>query len=341
MLSRVADAVYWASRYVERAENVARFVNVNLDLMLDSPSAQKPSWEPLVMTTGDQEWFQENYETANADTVTQFLTFDRKYPNSILSSVMAARENARTVREIISREMWQEVNSLYLTVLEASKKPGRGEEMAVFYERVKVAGIYYAGVTDATLSHREAWHFSRLGRMMERADKTSRILDVKYFVLLPAQPAQAAPAGSSQSQSQSQSQSNGKQSQSQSNSSIDQVGWTALLNSASALQMYRQQIHSISPLEVAGFLLLDASFPRSIRYCIHQAQASLHAITGSPIGSYKTEAERLMGTLRASLDYANIDQIMEFGLHEYLDQLQNTLNEISGAVHKRFFELAD
>ncbi|HSC88296.1 MAG TPA: alpha-E domain-containing protein, partial [Polyangiaceae bacterium] len=147
MLSRVADAVYWASRYVERAENVARFVNVNLDLMLDSPSTQKPSWEPLVLTTGDQDWYRENYETATAQSVMQFLTFDRKYPNSILSSVMAARENARTVREVISREMWQEVNGLYLTVVEASRKQGSGEEMAHFYERVKVAGIYYGGVT--------------------------------------------------------------------------------------------------------------------------------------------------------------------------------------------------
>ncbi len=320
MLSRVADAVYWASRYVERAENVARFVNVNLDLMLDSPSAQKPSWEPLVMTTGDQDWFRETYSTANADTVTQFLTFDRKYPNSILSSVIGARENARTVREVISREMWQEVNGLYLTVLEASRNPGRGEGMAAFYERVKVAGIYYAGVTDATLSHREAWHFSRLARMMERADKTSRILDVKYF-------------GLKASQQQDQ---NG-----QSQVAIDEVGWTALLNSASALQMFRQQVHAIGPLEVAKFLLLDGFFPRSIRYCIHAAQESLHAITGTPLGSYKNEAEQLLGTLRARLDYANIEQIMEFGLHEYLDQLQVTLNEIGGAVHKRFFELAE
>lgn len=314
MLSRVADAVYWASRYVERAENVARFVNVNLDLMLDSPSTQKPSWEPLVLTTGEQDWFREHYESINPETVTQFLTFDRKYPNSILSSVINARENARTVREIISREMWQEVNSLYLTVLEASRKPGRAEEMAQFYERVKVAGIYYAGVTDATLSHREAWHFSRLGRMIERADKTSRILDVKYYVLLPQQ--------------------------AQVGSAVDQVGWTALLNSASALQMYRQQVHTISPREVGQFLLLDAEFPRSIRHCIHAAQESLHAITGTPIGSYTTEAERLLGTLRARLDYADIEQIMSFGLHEYLDQLQTTLNEISSAIHQRFFEIS-
>jgi uncharacterized alpha-E superfamily protein len=312
MLSRVADAVQWASRYVERAENVARFVNVNLDLMLDSPSTQRPKWEPLILTTGDQEWFYENYETANVESVTQFLTFDRRYPNSILSSLIYARENARTVREVISREMWQELNSLYLMVVEASKNPPRAGEMAQFYEKVKLAGIYYAGVTDATLSHREAWHFSRIGRMIERADKTSRILDVKYFILHPEGHTAA----------------------------IDQVGWTALLNSASALQMYRQQVHHISPREVARFLLLDSDFPRSIRHCAHALQESLHAITGTKTGSYEDPAERFVGQLRASLDYADIDEIMKMGLHEYLDELQGTLNEVGSAIQARFFELA-
>ncbi len=312
MLSRVADAVYWASRYVERAENVARFVNVNLDLMLDSPSTQKPKWEPLVLTTGDQEWFYKHYQAASLDSVTQFLTFDRQYPNSILSSLIYARENARTVRDVISREMWQELNQLYLMVVEASKKPPRPEELSAFFERVKLSGIYYAGVTDATLSHGEVWHFSRLGRMIERADKTSRILDVKYYILLP----DSHNVGSA----------------------VDQVGWTALLNSASALQMYRQQVHHIAPREVAKFLLLDAKFPRSIRHSIHALSASLHAITGSKSGSFSNEAERLVGMLRANLDYGDIDEIMEVGLHEYLDTLQVTLNDIGSALQQRFFE---
>jgi uncharacterized alpha-E superfamily protein len=312
MLSRVADAVYWASRYVERAENVARFVNVNLDLMLDSPSTQKPKWEPLVQTTGDQDWFYEHYPSATLDTVTNFLTFDRKYPHSILSSLIYARENARTVRDVISREMWQELNQLYLMVVEASKKPPRPEELSAFYERVKMSGIYYAGVTDATLSHGEVWHFARMGRMIERADKTSRILDVKYYILLPDTH--------------------------QVGSAVDQVGWTALLNSASALQMYRQQVHHIDPREVAKFLLLDPSFPRSIRHSVHALGASLHAITGSKTASYSNEAERLVGKLRASLDFAEIDEIMDIGLHEYLDSLQGVLNDVGAALQKRFFE---
>jgi len=315
MLSRVADAVYWASRYVERAENVARFVNVNLDLMLEAPISQRPSWEPLVLTTGDQEWFAEHYKQPTPETVAHFLSFDRRYPNSVVSCVSFARENARTVREVISREMWQQLNELYLMVKEASKSPGPIEEMADYFERVKLAGIHYAGVTDATLSHGEAWHFCRLGRLLERADKTSRILDVKYFVLQP--------------------------SQQQGGPTIDQVGWTALLNSASALQMYRQTEHIITPRRVARFLLLSDEFPRSIRHCVKRAQRSLHALTGTPVGNYKTEAERLLGKLVADLDYADIDQVVDYGLHEYLDELQTTLNAVSSSVHKQFFEHAE
>jgi len=310
MLSRVADAIYWTSRYVERAENVARFVNVNLDLMLDSPTGQRPSWEPLVQTTGDQVLFEKNYDGYTPQNVTQFLTYDSTYLNSIFSSVRAARENARTVREVISREMWEALNALYLTVKEARKEQLPPEEMADFYENVKLGGIHFAGATDATLSHGEAWHFSAMGRMLERADKTSRILDVKYYVLLP----NLGDVGTA----------------------IDQVGWTALLNSASALQMYRQRYHTITPKQVAHFLLFDANFPRSVRHCVHRMQRSLHNITQTPIGDYRGSAERLIGTLRSTLDYAVIDEVMDMGLHEYLDRLQKSLNKIGCAITDQF-----
>lgn len=316
MLSRVADAIYWASRYVERAENVARFVDVNLNLMLENSSGQRQSWAPLVQTSGDHDWFRDHYGEPTKEAVTRFLTFDKDYPNSILSAVTAARENAQTVRDIISREMWAELNGLYLFVKDAAGKVSfdQAEEMIEFFNRVKLASIYYEGATNATLSRGEAWHFARLGRMIERADKTSRILDVKYFILLPA----VRDVGTT----------------------IDQVGWTALLNSASALQMYRQRFHVIAPAHVAEFLLLDPNFPRSILFCVATAQESLHAISGSPVHSYSNEAERRMGQLRASIDYSAIDQVMDSGLHDYLDHLQDALNEIGEAIDRRFFHPA-
>src|SRR3954464_14328221 len=233
MLSRVADALYWTSRYVERAENVARFIDVSLNLMLESSAHGESDWLSLVLTTGDQEFFEKKYGQATPANVTQFLTFDDEYSSSILSSVSRARENARSVRDIISREMWQELNEFYLMVVQSARPGVQPEDLIEFCARVKRAVIYFEGVTNATLSRGEAFHFAHLGRMLERADKTSRILDVKYFLL---QPAKAAP-GQAQAQSQSQAQT---QAQNAVGSNVDQVGWTTLLNSASALQMYRQ-----------------------------------------------------------------------------------------------------
>lgn len=330
MLSRVADAIYWASRYVERAENVARFIDVSLNLMLESSAHTESDWLSLVLTTGDQELFEKKYGRASAESVTQFLTFDEEYPNSILSSVSRARENARSVREIISREMWQELNEFYLMVLQTARPNVPPEDLIDFCARVKRAGIYFEGVTNATLSRGEAFHFAHLGRMLERADKSSRILDVKYFLLSPTP---SSFAGQFQSQSQSQL----GQSQSQSSTS-DELGWTTLLNSTSALQMYRQIWHVTTPETVARFLLLDRNFPRSILACVRGAQESLHSITGTALGSFENESERLLGRLRSELDYAKIEEIMERGLHQYIDHLQTQLNDAGTALQSQFFE---
>ena len=314
MLSRVAEAIYWSSRYVERAENVARFIDVNMNLLLDSPIEQKSGWDSLVMITGDHDLFAKRFGKATPQSVTQFLTFDREYPNSIASSVASARENARTVRDIISREMWQELNEFYLMVKQASRGPFRVGEMGDFLRRVKLSGIHYEGVTNATLSRGEAWSFARLGRLLERADKTSRILDVKYYALLPAPALRDA--------------------------AVDQAGWGALLNSVSALQMYRQHHHVTNPADVARFLLLNRQFPRSILYCVSEAQLSLHAITGTPPKSSAHRGERLLGRLQANLSYTSIEDVMEQGLHHYIDWLQRSLNDVGEAIQTGFFGYA-
>ena len=184
MLSRVADSIYWMSRYVERAENVARFVDVNLNLMLDAPSGADQQWSPLVNTTGDHADFEKRYGQATQQNVIGFLTFDRDNPNSMISCLRSARENARSVREIISSEMWLQLNQFYLMVNEAASSGKGVESPHDFYSQVKLSSQLFTGVTDATMTHGEAWHFCRLGRKLERADKTSRILDVKYFILL-------------------------------------------------------------------------------------------------------------------------------------------------------------
>ncbi len=315
MLSRVADAIYWASRYVERAENVARFIEVHLNLTLETPVRQRPSWRSLVMITGDHELFDRSHGDTSAEAVAWFLTFDPTYPNSIVSSLARARDNARSVRESISREMWQELNEFYLMVKQASRAPFRVNEMGDFLRRVKLSGIHYEGVTNATLSRGEAWSFARLGRLLERADKTSRILDVKYYSL--SSTADAVPGTAA--------------------AAVDQAGWGALLNSASALQMYRQHHHVTAPRDVARFLLLNRQFPRSILYCVSEAQLSLHAVSGTPLRSASSRAERLLGRLQANLGYASIEDVMEQGLHQYIDGLQRSLNDVGSAIGVAFF----
>jgi uncharacterized alpha-E superfamily protein len=314
MLSRVADAIYWLNRYVERAENVARFVDVNLNLLLDTPfNGLNQQWNPLVVTTGDLDLFRERYGEATATNVLHFLTFDPEYPNSILSCLRAARENARSVRETISSEMWEQVNDFYLMVKQASEAEPTTEKLYSFYPEVKMASHLFAGVMDATMAHNEGWHFGHLGRLLERADKTARILDVKYFILLPSVRDVGTP--------------------------LDDLQWIALLKSASAYEMYRKCQRRIAPRLIAEFLILNREFPRSIQFCVLQAEQSLHQISGNRLGNWTLTSERTLGRLRSELEYITLDEIFEHGLHEFLDSLQGKLNELGHHIYEDFMAM--
>ncbi|MBD1937148.1 alpha-E domain-containing protein [Microcoleus sp. FACHB-68] len=312
MLSRVANSIYWLTRYVERAENIARFIDVNLNLLLDSPAGTTQQWEPLVITTGDLPLFKERYGEATAENVIQFLTFDRKYSNSILSCLQLARENARSIREIISSEMWEQVNAFYLMVKEADPDQSLSA-LHEFFTQVKMASHLFAGVMDATMTHNEGWNFGQMGRLLERADKITRILDVKYFILLPS----AKDVGTT----------------------LDEIQWIALLRSASAYEMYRKCQHRITPTGVVEFLILDRDFPRSIRFCLLRSERALHKITGTPGGTWRDPGERALGRLRSELDYLTIDEIIQKGLHEFLNDLQIQLNGVGNQIFKTFFAL--
>ncbi len=312
MLSRLADSLYWMGRYVERAENVARFIGVNLHLNLDTPLSGPQQWQPLVTTTGDDEEFQVRYGDFTRENVVQFLMFDEENPNSVYASIQKARENARTMREVISTEMWEQLNSFYLMVQGAALHPGSGmESLDSFCRNVKMLSHLFSGVTDATLSHGEAWHFLNMGRLIERADKTARILDVKYFILLPKVEDVGTP--------------------------YDDILWTALLKSASASEMYRKKYGRIQPVRVAEFLVLDREFPRSMRHCLIQAEQSLRAVTGSQPGTYSNPAEQQLGRLRSEFDYADIGGIVALGLHEYLDAFEAKLNAWGEALSIVYF----
>ena len=313
MLSRVADSIYWMNRYIERAENVSRFIDVNLNLMLDMPSGANEQWEPLLNATGDYTSFQERFGDPSRANVIAFLTFDAYNPNSIFSCLREARENARTVREIITADMWEQINTFYLMVRAsaiAGALPGTPHE---YYTEIKMASHLYEGITDATMAHGEGWHFGRLGRLLERANMTSRILDVMYFNLLPDIHDVGGP--------------------------VDDVRWTAVLNAGSAFEMYRQRFGPIAPDRVADFLILDREFPRSINSCVSSADESLHAISNSPVGTWMNSAEENLYKMRSDLDGSNIDKIILGGLHEFLDGVQFGLNSVGNSIFETYFAL--
>lgn len=314
MLCRVASSVYWMSCYLERAENVARFIDVNLSTLLDlsMESDLGNPWEPLIQITGDNKSFNERYEELNGENVMWFHTFDQKNPNSILSCLTFARENARTTRETIPSEMWEQINKLYLMVKYASKNESILQDPAPFFKSIKMDCHLFLGITESTMAHTEAWDFVQLGQLLERADKTSRILDVKYFLLLP----RVDYVGST----------------------LDKIQWAALLKSASALEAYRKKHRQITPSDVAEFLILDCEFPRSIIFCLTQAYRSLFSITRSAGGELHNLPERRLGKLRAQLDFTTIEEIIQLGLHEYLDGFQLELNTVIDALHETYFE---
>jgi uncharacterized alpha-E superfamily protein len=313
LLSRVANSIYWMSRYMERAENVARFIDVNLQLSLDEADVQAGGtlWDALIAVTGDAEEFRSRYGSATPQSVMQFLTLDRDYPNSIASSVAAARDNARTIRDIITSEMWQNINSLHHTVRKTGEDAIQQDRPVDFYRAVRDASLQFAAVTDATMSHNEGFEFSKLGRMLERADKTSRVLDVKYFLLLP-EPDDVG-------------------------GTLDVVQWAALLRSVGALEMYRQVHGVITPKCVAEFLILDQQFPRSMAHCLWQAQGALDQITTRQ-DLHTLDVSRRLGLLRSLLQFGDIEQIIQRGLHEYIDQTQQQLNQIDDAINTAFFQ---
>lgn len=310
MLSRVADSIYWMSRYVERAENVARFIDVNLNLALDVGPEMERHWDPLIYTTGDHDAFRKKYDEGNQQNVIQFLTFDAENPNSILSCLRTARENARTVRDMISSPMWEEINKFFLLVKTASQAQVLGSPFD-FFAQIKLSAYTLDGVVQSTLSRNEAWNFHRMGQLIERADKTTRILDVKYYLLLP----EVSDVGTQ----------------------LDTNQWSALLKSASALEMYRKTHGRIAPIQVADFLLLDREFPRAVHFCVQRAEQSLLRITGGSHGAFHNRAEQCLGRLRSELDYIPIDEVFESGLHEFIDQIQEKLNGIGDAISDTFF----
>ena len=316
MLSRVAESIYWLGRYMERAENYARFIDVNFNLMLDLPPGSKEQWEPLVTATGDLSIYLEYHSEFERVKAIHFLAFDRRNPNSLFSSISNARENARTVREKITKETWEKLNEIYLFMKEGvAQKVWEREDPREFITDVKYRIQLLYGIGDNSVSRTEGWQFLRLGQFLERADKTSRILDVKYHILLPSAKEIGGP--------------------------LDILHWMALLKSVSGFNTYRQVYGNIDPAHIVEFLVLNKHFPRSIFYCISAAMTSLQTISEGSAKGFSNLAEKRLGALCAQLEFYDINDVIDNGLHEFLDDLQRKLNMISDAIHTTFFSVQE
>ena len=316
MLSRVANLVYWMARYLERAENTARIIDVNAQLVLDLQSRQDAddpkSWKPLVNVSGGIDEFTELHgDDVSERTVVDFMLFDQRNPSSILSCVSLARENARCIRDQLASEVWEQINSFYLKLREDDYSRYAQLGSSEYTMRLKTQIQLLYGVAESMLPRNETWWFFELGRHLERADNTSRIIDVKYFTLLPSLHAVG--------------------------SALDLVQWAAVLRTCSAFEAFRKSRRGQLNLEhVVDYLVCDRNFPRSIRYAVGQAGFALDRITAGAAQLADNPAHRLIASLREELERTVIAEAIASGLHEYLDDIQLKVAAIHGAVQDTF-----
>jgi uncharacterized alpha-E superfamily protein len=309
MISRVAEHCFWMSRYLERAENTARVLDVNQTLLLDFDVPLEQQWQPLLIISGIHDFAR----PADAETVQDYLTWDCDNPCSIASSLAAARENARVVREVISGELWERLNYYHLWLQGPAARELYGRDRGEFYNQVRRINQLLHGIGEATMSRDEAWDFFQLARYLERASQTARILDVKYHILLPTPEYIGAP--------------------------IDGAHWAAILKSCSGYEVFHKQ-RSTSELgtAVAEFLIFDRHFPRSVRHCIHACRMSAHRISGREKNQPGNAAERLLDALSDWLHLVTIEDLVRTGLHESLTSVIDRIHEIGDAVHGTFFD---
>jgi len=320
MLSRTADHLFWMSRYMERAENTARIVDVNAQLVIDLQSrlaADDPkSWEPLVYVTGDNEKF---FELHGKDVpvteraVIEFMLFDRRNPSSLISCVAFARENARCIRDQLSSEVWETLNTFYLKLKSDDYTRYAQIGSIEYLSRIKTQIQLFYGVADSMVPRTDLWWFFQLGRYLERADNTSRILDVKYYMLLPDIHAVG--------------------------SALDMIQWASVLRSCSGFEAFRRSRRGQLNLDrVVDYLLRDDEFPRSILFSVNSVGKALRRISADSPHLKGNAACVLVAELAAELEMIDIPSVIADGLHEFLDDVQNKISDIHQAVQVTFVE---
>lgn len=308
LLSRYAESLFWMARYLERAENLARVLDVAQTFESTVNPAQ--AWESVIAINADEAAFKERHGAPSPEKIKRFYMLDPGNPTGVRYAVDMAKQNARTLRPLISTEMWQHLNMFQAEVAALTGAGISGDRFSRTCARVKEAVQLHTGITDGTFYRDQGWYFLSLGRLIERADQTTRLLDIKYHLLLP----RIADIGSP----------------------LDVSQWHALLRAAAGYHAYRHTHASVlTPRSVAGFLLFDASFPRSVLLCVRQAER-INQQLNARLGGGGRAATRIE-ELRAGLEGQDIDDVVDRGMHEFLDGVQHQLIGIAAAIGTAFF----
>ncbi len=311
LLSRVADNLYWMSRYLERAEHTARLIDVSLNLMLEqSPHEADLRWQRLLRSLNVPP---DDDTPPDAYHLTQRLTFDVGNSNSIVSCIAAARENAQHVRELLSSEMWEQLNLLYLHVRRTRLDDIWNSRPHEFFRAVRDGAHLFQGITDSTMTQGEGWQFIQVGRLIERASAVSTLLD-QHFLDRPTN------AG---------------------DNSGEYLEWIGLLKSCTAFEAYcKVYTADLQPEQIVEFLLLNHDFPHSVCFAAIRLQDHLHGIAASTETHNAGRVTRLAGRLRATLEFGQTDEIMEGGLHTYLEQVQALCRQIHDTIYQTYITYA-
>ena len=307
MISRVAEHCFWLSRYLERAENTARVLEVNQTLLLDLDAPLEQQWRPLLIISGVHDMPGE----PEGERVQHYLTWEEANLSSVVSSLAAARENARIIREVISADMWERINYYHLWLHGPAARKLYDGNRSEFYSQIKRINQLIHGIAEGTMSHGEAWEFFRLGRCLERACQTARILDVKYHILLPAGQQVGTP--------------------------VDGAHWVAILASCSGYEPYhKQRAAPADPgVSVVDFLVYDPLFPRSVRRCLRECAAAARAISGRP----DDPVEQAVQDLADWLDAKKTEGLIADGLHESLTHVVNSIHGVGEAAMRTYFDV--
>lgn len=314
MLSRMADALYWMARGLERADNASRLLEINLLHLIETEETNvaDTQWHPFLDISGSEPLFHQLYgsEPIRKEKLVFFLTQEKANPNSIVNVLQQARENARVVRDCISKEMWESVNHMWLWASDQLKTSLPPDRAPAFCRRIRNEVARFDGLTCSTMMQGESYGFYRLGLFLERTDMTARILDVKYYILLPDV--------------------------SQVGSALDYYQWMALLKSLSGFEAFRR-LHpaGLRPIDVAEFVILCAEFPRSIKFCVDRMGNALEQIgyDGKASPAYKA-----WKSLHQLLARQTAQSIFQQGLHEFLADMLKQLAQFNGALQTDYFE---